>query len=135
MSTLKTTRIETTSGDGVDVIGLSKVEDTGKNICTAWVAFDGEAVPPNIFDSYNVSSVVRIDVGTYSINFTEPMDNINYSIGMSCGSDSEDYPLKHININGSPIIGSVSVVTGDGSSESSEQDMNYVHVQIFGGKA
>ncbi len=49
-----------------------------KNQCTAWVNFDGTTTPPTIRDSYNVSSVVRVDTGTYQVYFSVPMDNSNY---------------------------------------------------------
>ena len=80
MSTLTTTRVENSAGDGVDVAGLAKIEDTGKNICTAWVVFDAKTTPPTIKDSFNISSVDRTADGKFTLNFGENMDNINYAL-------------------------------------------------------
>jgi len=48
---------------------------------TAWVRFDG--VTGAIKDSFNVSTVVRNATGDYSITFSSPMDNANYSFSMN----------------------------------------------------
>lgn len=58
-------------------------EYQGKNVCTAWVNFDGTTTPPTIRDSYNVASVVRVAPGTYDIYFKENMHNINFSINIT----------------------------------------------------
>lgn len=85
---IKTPRIENAAGDGVDVAGLAKIEDAGKNICTAWVAFDGTATPPTILDSFNVDSVVRTATGQFDINFTTDMDNTGYVLSGDSQNDA-----------------------------------------------
>ncbi len=128
MSTLKTSRIETTSGDGVDVVGLSKVEDTGKNICTAWVSFDGQTTPPTILDSFNVSSVDRAATGDYTVNFLTPMDNTNFIVVGTTKGNRTFGSVLTLDVN------SVRVLTYAGADASAiEIDGNCV--TIFGGKA
>jgi len=57
-----------------------------KQICKAWVNFDGtNAFSPNpstsaIRSSYNVSSVTKNGTGDYTVNFTTPMTDAIYSV-------------------------------------------------------
>ena len=61
-----------------------------KQICKAWVNFNGEnAFSPNpstsaIRSSYNVSSVTKNGTGSYTLNFTTSMSDANYSTTSSC---------------------------------------------------
>jgi hypothetical protein len=61
-----------------------------KQICKAWVNFDGEnAFSPNpstiaIRSSYNVSSVTKNGTGSYTLNFTTSMSDANYNTTASC---------------------------------------------------
>ncbi len=48
-----------------------------KQMCTAWVNFDGVS-GPIIRDSHNISSVTRLQQGRYQINFATPMSNSTY---------------------------------------------------------
>lgn len=48
--------------------------------CRAWVNFDGTTTPPTIRASGNVSSVVRNSNGDYTINFTTPLVDADYSV-------------------------------------------------------
>ena len=52
-----------------------------KQICKAWVNFDGGTGV--IRSSYNVNSVTRSGAGTYTVNFTTAMTDVNYSISCS----------------------------------------------------
>jgi len=47
--------------------------------CRAWVNFNGTTSAPTIRASGNVSSVVRNGAGTYTINFTTPLPDNNYT--------------------------------------------------------
>lgn len=53
--------------------------------CRAWVNFDGTTTPPTIRASGNVSSVVRNNTGDYTINFTTPMPDANYTTSVVFG--------------------------------------------------
>lgn len=45
----------------------------------AWLTFDGTGVP-SIYDSFNVLSIVDGGVGTYTVNFINPISNVNYAV-------------------------------------------------------
>jgi len=51
---------------------------TDKSQCTAWVNFNGTGTV-SIRDSFNVSSITDNGQGDYTINFTKPMLNANYT--------------------------------------------------------
>ena len=63
-----------------DTIPIRDVDTaiTGKNQCTAWVNFDGST--PTILSSYNISSIVKNGTGDFTLNFTTPMIDANYSV-------------------------------------------------------
>ena len=50
-----------------------------KQICKAWVNFDGTTSPGTIRSSYNVSSVTKNGTGDYTVNFATAMADANYS--------------------------------------------------------
>ena len=50
-----------------------------KQICKAWVNFDGTTSPGTIRSSYNVSSITKNGTGDYTVNFTTAMADANYS--------------------------------------------------------
>lgn len=51
-----------------------------KQICKAWVNFNGTTSPGTIRSSYNVSSVTKNGTGDYTVNFATPMADANYSV-------------------------------------------------------
>jgi hypothetical protein len=51
-----------------------------KQICKAWVNFDGTTSPGTIRSSYNISSVTKNGTGDYTVNFATAMSDANYSI-------------------------------------------------------
>lgn len=59
----------------------------GKNQCTAWVIFDGS--DGTIEKSFNISSVIKNDVGDYTIDFTDSMANTSYCVG-GTSNDNRD---------------------------------------------
>lgn len=50
------------------------------NGAKAWVNFDGTT--GNIRSSFNVSSITKNAAGDYTVNFTNPMPNANYSVAV-----------------------------------------------------
>ncbi len=54
-----------------------------KQICKAWVNFNGTTSPGTIRSSYNVSSVTKNGAGDYTVNFTTPLADGNYSACVS----------------------------------------------------
>jgi hypothetical protein len=54
-----------------------------KQICKAWVNFNGTTSPGTIRSSYNVSSITKNGTGDYTVNFATPMADANYSVSFS----------------------------------------------------
>jgi hypothetical protein len=58
----------------------TSTQTTGKQVCKAWVNFNGQSgASPVIRGSFNVSSVTRSGTGSYVVNFTTAMPDANYS--------------------------------------------------------
>jgi hypothetical protein len=88
-ATLVADSVGTTQIANGSVIAAKLGTDEQKQICKAWVNFDGTtATPSTIRSSYNVSSVTKNSTGNYTVNFTAPMDDANYSATSNCGSNS-----------------------------------------------
>jgi len=129
MSTLKTTRIETTSGDGVDVIGLSKIEDTGKNVCTAWANYNGN--DGTIHDSYNISSITHSGTGDDIVYFAENMDSTAWALSgnaANVGDTTSGAILSDID----RAVGSTRVIIMNDSGN--KVSLDNVCIIFFGGK-
>lgn len=56
---------------------LGTTEQT--QIAKAWVNFNGTTSPGTIRSSYNVSSITKNGTGDYTVNFTTPMSDADYS--------------------------------------------------------
>jgi hypothetical protein len=54
-----------------------------KQICKAWVNFNGTTSPGTIRSSYNVSSVTKNGTGDYNVNFATAMADANYSVNLT----------------------------------------------------
>jgi hypothetical protein len=59
-----------------------------KQICKAWVNFNGTTSPGTIRSSYNVSSVTRNSTGDYTVNFATALADANYSFLAVSGASS-----------------------------------------------
>lgn len=76
MSTVKVDTIKTTGN--VEVY-----------TCKAWVNFDGKQTAGNMIrGSGNVSSITDNGTGTYTVNFTNAMEDANYSLAHMCNAAS-----------------------------------------------
>jgi hypothetical protein len=65
------------NGAGATVSTTAVINGSAK----AWVNFQGglSGTAGTIYGSYNVSSVTVVTTGTYLVNFTAPMPNVNYA--------------------------------------------------------
>lgn len=67
-------------------MALSKIQDEmlalSGNACKAWVHFNGVGTV-TITDSFNVSSITDNGTGNYTVNLTNPMNDVNYSVAVS----------------------------------------------------
>jgi hypothetical protein len=110
-----------------------------KQICKAWVNFNGTTSPGTIRSSYNVSSVTKNGTGDYTVNFTSALSDANYSV---CGTGNIVVGGSSITSGGlisintattsTPLqIGSVRLI-GSTKDFTSAADNSIVNVQIFG---
>ena len=90
MSTLKVTNIQSNGAGFNDVVSFHNSAGTENGtLCRAWVNFDGtfETSPFTIGNgiraSFNVISVTDNGKGDYTITFTNPMPDANYSMAGS----------------------------------------------------
>lgn len=97
-----------------------------KQICKAWVNFNGTTSPGTIRSSYNVSSVTKISTGIYTVNFTTTMADTNYS-AVVCPCVSLSYSVWADSfLTTSARIGCYT------SGTTNPLDLSMLSVQIFG---
>jgi hypothetical protein len=85
MSTIAATNLKNPSSGSNNVVLNADGSIGGTCLtqtCRAWVNFNGTGTVA-IRASYNVSSITDNNVGDYTVNFTTPMPDENYSL---CGS-------------------------------------------------
>ena len=89
---------------GATTLNTDEIVDTNSSqICKAWVNFNGTGTVA-IRDSYNVSSITDHDVGYYSVNFSNSMPDVNYSMCVTSNREvSTNYPICSHSI-GNPTI-------------------------------
>jgi hypothetical protein len=87
-SALKLTTARTINGVSFDGTANITVPATasGANVAKAWVNFNGTTSPGTIRSSYNVSSVTKNGTGDYTVNFSTPMTDVNYTAQGSINS-------------------------------------------------
>jgi hypothetical protein len=129
MSTISANDLQNTSG-GIPTVKGQRL------IPTAWVNFDGTGTVA-IRDSENVSSIVDVAVGRYTINFSTAMTNQNFSACGSVGRDSTDtstgYVLREMSqYRSSTSIDIVTVFVA--ASSGGSFDFDTVSVAIMGGQ-
>jgi hypothetical protein len=101
-----------------------------KQICKAWVNFNGTTSPGTIRSSYNVSSVTKNGTGDYTVNFTSAMADANYSVSCSIQSVFASTSIVVQKTGTNPTVSSCSFFTlNTGFSVS---DTPFVFVSIFG---
>jgi hypothetical protein len=108
--------------------------DEQKQICKAWVNFNGTGTigsNQTIRSGYNVSSVLKNGTGDYTVNFTTPMNDVNYAFLASCGNVSGGA----INPSVTPFIQALTTSTARlilNGATGTPADMNQVVAQVFG---
>ena len=140
---IATTAIAQAGTNDTDIITAKKLRDalnaTGNApvyACRAWVNFNGTGVV-SVIASGNVSSVTDNGVGDYTLNFTTPMPNTNYSIssGSTEYSDGTTPVSASLRMGGgaTPLLKSTSAVRISTRSPYSgaQIDTNNISVQVF----
>ena len=110
-------RVNSTTGAITSVIpDLSGSNSTlyPSYMCRAWVNFTGTGTI-SINGSGNVSTLNDLDTGTYQVNFTIPMPDVNYS---AVYSNQRNATARDWGLSGSydSTVSSVKFVTTDNSS-------------------
>jgi hypothetical protein len=100
-----------------------------KQICKAWVNFNGTTSPGTIRSSYNVSSVTKNATGDYTVNFTTALADANYTVAGLAGEGSTT--IRYISgFFDSPTTSSTRFRTSDATNTA--DDCTFVTVQVFG---
>lgn len=82
------------------------------NGAKAWVNFGWNGSAIVIRASYNVSSVVRVSTGIYTINFATAMPDVNYIYSLSIDNDSGDFNHAVYSVIANKTIGSMRIKSG-----------------------
>lgn len=122
----------------VTVGKLGTTEQT--RIAKAWVNFNGITSPGTIASSYNVSSVTKNATGDYTVNFTTPLADANYSVSGICASGA-NIPYTSSSVpyvcgpQATPTTSQFRFGTGAGTVGSQpgvRADQSYIYIQVFG---
>lgn len=90
-------------------------DNTENYKCRAWVNFNGTGTVA-IRASGNVSSITDGGVGLYTINFTNAMSDVNYSVVGSVQSSGVNSSVN-VDLGGiTPTISAIGIRTGGNSS-------------------
>jgi hypothetical protein len=130
-ATLVADSVGTTQIANGSVIAAKLGTDEQKQIAKAWVNFDGTTSPGTIRSSYNVSSVTRNAAGQYTVSFTTPMTDANYTLTGTAQLFNPGTPSGWVTLHnlGVPATNSCQVGSGAGVSN---QNAAFVNVAIFG---
>lgn len=90
-----------------DGTNTGSATDAIRGSARAWVAFSGATGA--VSASYNVSSVTRTAVGTYTVALTNVMSDANYAIQMGCGTAAYTTPYALQYGTGAKAAGSFQV--------------------------
>ena len=125
------------SGDIMSIVqsGTNKQVDhdvlmDDAQICKAWVNFNGTGTVA-IRDDFNVSSITDEGTGDYTVNFTNALDDANYSITGTTSNDATANSFVSIEgTTGTATTSSIRVIVSNDAGAAA--DRATVSVQIFG---
>ena len=104
--------------------------DTIRGSAKAWINFNGTGTVATRA-SYNVSSLVDIGVGQYTINFTNALTDANYVLSgfANWNSTSAAAGLISQNSNYGPTAAAVTIIVAN-STTGIAVDLSYVNVKV-----
>lgn len=105
--------------------GVNKNFDVGSTQCKAWVNFDGTGTVA-IRGNYNVSSITDKGTGSYGVNFTTAMADVNYSFAGNSGPNNSFVRWSNV-AKTTSAIDIITVTDAGAASDESE-----ISLQIFG---
>ena len=117
MSTLKTNTLSNVAGTS-----STAIENAIHGSAKAWVNFNGTGTVA-IRASYNVSSITDNNTGDYTVNFTNSMPDVNYSVSALSST------VAAYNAGSAPTITAIRLVGYN--SGFSPTDSAYFYVAIF----
>jgi hypothetical protein len=109
--------------------GGAVTQNTVQGIAKTWVNFNGTGTVA-IRDMHNVSSITDNGTGDYTVNFTNAMDNANYSCVTSAARTINNAFMSSIYYSGGLATGSARVRCWEDAGAA--QDPNVYCVTIFG---
>lgn len=121
MSTIRVSNIQDTSGGNT-----STPSAIANGIAKAWVNFNGTGTIA-IRSSFNVSSITDGGVGNYTINFSTPFADANYS-GVAAGGETANANGLAV-ATGAFAVGSLQIYTKN--TNSGLQDFTFVSAAVF----
>jgi len=123
MSTIKADNIATLAG--VSTSMANAVNGSAK----AWVNFNGTGTIA-IRGSYNVSSLTDNGTGNYTVNFTNAMPDVNYSVASLCSQTGATNAniMGTLETAGNPAVGSIRILNARAAGAI---DPAYVFATIF----
>ena len=118
------------------ITSLSSQTPNSKSVAKAWVTFDGTLASPSaVGRSYNVSSITKNSTGDYTITFTTPLADTNYSVVGSArmypGTVGNSTESRLIQIKSSLLTTSFSIYSTVAVSNNAA-DTSYISLQVFG---
>jgi hypothetical protein len=96
-------------------------------MCRAWVNFNGTGTVA-IRGSGNVSSITDGGVGTYTVNFTTAMSDINYARVVAKGNSGGFFVSAGDDVT-APTVSAFRIGVRDNSG--TYYDIEYIHVSVF----
>jgi hypothetical protein len=112
--------------------GVLATQNGMTGICKAWVNFAGASGAVN--GSFNVSLVTRNTAGNYTITFTTPMANANYTVSGAVSAEVTGFGFLNIYSSGggAPATMTTSAVRVSALGYTNYYDPNTVTVVIHG---
>ncbi len=104
-----------------------------KELPTAWVNFNG-AGTVSIRDSFNISSITDLGVGSFRLNFSSSMSNTNYATVVTHSNWTGATTTQKTEIGGTGSGVTISGVQVDTLQNGTRYDPEYAAAVILGGK-
>jgi len=118
----------TTAKIAANAVTAAKLGTTEqKQICKAWVNFNGTTSPGTIRSNFNVSSVTKNGTGDYTVNFTSSLADANYSACVSVAAANTNVGYYLV----AALNNSVRLAVGV-ASPPSLSDVAICSLQVFG---
>lgn len=107
-------------------------EPVATNTAKAWAYFNGTTTGTNApIKGYNVTSITRTGIGTYTVNFTSALADGNYSLTGTCGYSLNDGVWLNLDRQGFGTPQTTTLVHIETSVNGGRVDPEIVSIHIF----